>query len=531
MKRAWPVFLVFLAMGFGDVVGPLVSLVKETFGLSNFMAQLLPMMGFLMFGLLSVPMGLVQDRKGKKFVLIIGLLIALIGLLLPLLSGMYGKPIIKQEANDTLVLSGHTDSPADDILVSPATRDCVDDYGHIHIIGDMRVTHRDNSAFNDGQTTVPTGSILIPPNVIVRQGTGSVALSNSTNGTIHVVLGNVIDIDNGSKVLWDVPEEGVYNPGPGKFIPANRDNKPVAVTHEKPLTKYYIVLMSILLLCAGATLLQVCGNPVMRDVSSEGTFASNLSLAQSVKAIGSSMGFLVPPLVLKALGLDWSILFPIYAVILLVTFIACMPLKLETKRDPNSKPATLGSCFALLGGNTFILTMVLGIFFYVGAEVCLSSSVPLLMKEHFGLAKFGLWVSWSLFFLPILVGRFMGAAILRTLKPALFLKMTAVVALLGVLAIFSGIKVVMFTGIVLVGLGFANIFPLIFSIAVDAMPERSNEISGLMVTAIAGGAILPPVMGVVADKFGVVGGFAVPFVALVYILWLALAQAGKAAKA
>ena len=77
MKRSWPVFLVFLAMGFGDVVGPLVSLVKKTFELSNFTAQLLPMTGFLMFGLLSVPMGIVQDRKGKKFVLVSGLVLAL----------------------------------------------------------------------------------------------------------------------------------------------------------------------------------------------------------------------------------------------------------------------------------------------------------------------------------------------------------------------------------------------------------------------------------------------------------------------
>ncbi|MDR2850059.1 MAG: MFS transporter, partial [Verrucomicrobiota bacterium] len=100
MKRSWPVFLVFLAMGFGDVVGPLVILVKKTFELSNFMAQLVPLTGFLMFGLLSVPMGLVQDRRGKKFVLTVGLLVALAGLALPLLSGMYGKPV---ETGGTIV--------------------------------------------------------------------------------------------------------------------------------------------------------------------------------------------------------------------------------------------------------------------------------------------------------------------------------------------------------------------------------------------------------------------------------------------
>lgn len=398
MKRAWPVFLVFLAMGFGDVVGPLVALVKETFQVSDFMARLVPFTGFLMFFLLSVPMGLVQDRKGKKFVLMLGLATALAGAVLPILAGMYGKA--------------------------------------------------------------------------------------------EVTAGD--------------------------------------------LTKFYVVLASILLLCAGATILQVCGNPVMRDVSVKGAFASNLSLAQSVKAVGSSMGFLLLPLVAIPLGLDWSVQFPIFAGALLIALVACVPLKLTTERDPNSRPATMGSCFSLFGKNTFILTMVLGIFFYVGAEVCFGSSVPLLLKEKFGFdLGQSLWISWSLVFLPILVGRFVGAAILRVLKPALFLKLTSVLSLAGIALMFTGIQVLTYVGIVLATLGFANIFPLIFSIAVDALPERSNEISGLMISAIVGGAVLPPVMGLVVDCFGKnqLAGFVVPFVALVYILWLALTQAGKAAKA
>ena len=92
-----PIFLAFLCMGFGDVVGPMVSLAKETFELTNFLATLLPFSGFLMFGLLSIPMGIYQDRKGKKKVLLIGLIIAFIGLLLPILSGMYG-PIVEDNA-------------------------------------------------------------------------------------------------------------------------------------------------------------------------------------------------------------------------------------------------------------------------------------------------------------------------------------------------------------------------------------------------------------------------------------------------
>src|ERR1039457_2155465 len=76
--RTFPVFLAFLAMGFADAVGPFVSLAKNEFHLSNAVASLIPFVGFVMFGLLSIPMGVFQDRRGKKFVLMLGLVVALI---------------------------------------------------------------------------------------------------------------------------------------------------------------------------------------------------------------------------------------------------------------------------------------------------------------------------------------------------------------------------------------------------------------------------------------------------------------------
>ena len=78
--RAMPVFMVFLTMGFMDAVGPMAGLAKETFQLSHFTAQLLPSSGLLMFGVLSIPVAIFQDRAGKKPVLILGLCIALFGL-------------------------------------------------------------------------------------------------------------------------------------------------------------------------------------------------------------------------------------------------------------------------------------------------------------------------------------------------------------------------------------------------------------------------------------------------------------------
>jgi MFS transporter, FHS family, L-fucose permease len=387
-----PVFLAFLCMGFGDVVGPMVSLAKESFGLSNFMAQFLPLMGFIMFGLLSIPLGLFQDRKGKKYLLVMGLIIALAGLLMPIFNGMYGP---------------------------------------------------------------------------------------------------VVHFDPGSQ---------------GKFL---------------------IILFAILLLGAGATTLQVSGNPVMRDVSPEGKYSSNLSLAQSIKAIGSSLGFLLPPLVAKPLGLDWTILFPFYAFLILVTLVWMLFTPIREKKELNTKPATLTACLRLLG-NGYIFIMVASIFLYVGAEVSMSSGVPILLKEKFGMGNFGLLVAWSLFFLPILVGRFTGALILRALAPKNFLMITVLVSIAGILMMFPGNRELAFCGIILVGLGFANIFPLIFSITVDKFPDRANEISGLMVTAIVGGALIPPVMGFIADHLSVLAGFIVPLVCITTIIFSAVMNLKKA---
>lgn len=376
-----PIFLAFLCMGFGDVVGPLVGLVKETFGLSYTMAQLVPFVGFIMFGVLSVPIGLYQDKKGKKFILILGLVVAFVGLLLPMMNGMYGPKV----------------------------------------------------EFN-----------------------------------------------------------------PGEYF------------------SYYVVLLSILLLCAGATILQVVGNPVMRDVSPEGKYSKNLSLAQSIKAIGSSLGFLVPPLVAVAFGLEWSVLFPVFAFLIVVTLLLAVPLKIPEQKDPNSRPASLRSCLSLLR-NSFVFMMVLAIFIYVGAEVSMSSGVPILLKENFGVKGFSLWVSWAIFFLPIVLGRFGGSIILGWLSAKKFLVVTVFVAILGVLTMFTSNEVLTYIGIVLVGLGFANIFPLVFSITIDRMPERSNELSGLMVMAISGGAIVPLIMGKVSDSTNILVGFVVPLACLLYI--------------
>ena len=372
--KSTPIFLAFLVMGFGDVSGPLTSQLQSDFSLSNFEAGLVTFMAFIMFGLLSVPMGLFQDRKGRKQVLLLGLLAALIGMILPI-TGKYES--------------------------------------------------------------------------------------------------------------------------------------------------FILILGGLLFMGTGATLLQVAGNPIMRDVSPEGKYSRNLSFGQFVKAIGSLSGSLIPIVAARYWGLDWKILFPIYGGVILLVVMILLITNID-EQVVKEKPSTLKSCIGLLK-NPYVLLMVIGIFLYVGSEVSMSAKLPNFLEAKFDydIKEKGL-LGTLFFFISLMSGRFLGGVILNWLSPKKFLIFTSLLSILGIAGLFFvPSQILAFVFIFIIGLGFANIFPLIFSITVDTLPERSNEISGLMVTAIIGGAIVPILFGGVADLFGLMAGFAVPGLCMVYILYIA----------
>jgi MFS transporter, FHS family, L-fucose permease len=374
-NKTFPILLAFLCMGFGDAVGPFVGLAKEHFQLTNLTAQLIAFMGFIMFGILSVPMGVLQDRKGKKFILLLGLVIALIGVAIP----FFG------------------------------------------------------------------------------------------------------------------------------------------------LTKFPLFLATVLLLGAGASILQVAGNPIMREVSPPEKYSRNLSIGQFVKAIGSLSGSLIPFAAAKWWGMDFSVLFPIYTVAMLFTVVWIFSTRIEEHKDPAAKPASLASCLALLS-NAYVLTMVLGIFIYVGTEVCISTGVPIYLNTKFDF-KLETWgvLGNSFFFIWILTGRFLGSVVLNWISAPKFLLLTIFVTIVGLAGmILIDNWTIAVVCIALAGIGCANVFPLIFSITINKMPERSNEISGLMVTAIVGGAFVPLLMGFVADNSTVTMGFVVPLACCLYLLYTAM---------
>ena len=90
----------------------------------------------------------------------------------------------------------------------------------------------------------------------------------------------------------------------------------------------------------------------------------------------------------------------------------------------------------------------------------------------------------------------------------------------------SGSKVLAIGGVFAAGLGFANIWPMLFSITVEERPERANELSGLMCMAISGGALVPLLMGRLVDLGWKSMAFAVPAGCFAYLLALSL-KGGK----
>jgi fucose permease len=101
--------------------------------------------------------------------------------------------------------------------------------------------------------------------------------------------------------------------------------------------------------------------------------------------------------------------------------------------------------------------------------------------------------------------------------------------LAGAAALMAGSKPVAFAGIVAAGLGFANIWPMLFSITVEERPERANELSGLMCMAISGGAIVPLVMGLLRDWEWGATAFIVPTACFGYLFLLSLRRGRKPA--
>jgi MFS transporter, FHS family, L-fucose permease len=288
-----------------------------------------------------------------------------------------------------------------------------------------------------------------------------------------------------------------------------------------PLASYRfeVVLVAFALLGIGNTILQVSLNPLLSNVVRGERLTSSLTWGQFIKAIASFLGPVIASFAAASMG-NWKFLFPIFAA---VTLVSSMWLFLvQIKEQPvEGKTSSFGECFSLLKDRT-ILLLFLGILAVVGIDVGLNTTIPKFLMERCSILLDQAGLGTSLYFIARTTGTFVGAILLIKFSGRKFLIVSMVVAIAGmiVMLMMSNLWAILVL-IFIMGFAVANVFSIIFSAALQKKPERANEISGLMIMGVAGGAVIPPLMGIVSDAMGQTGGMAVLLVAMVYLLFSA----------
>lgn len=279
------------------------------------------------------------------------------------------------------------------------------------------------------------------------------------------------------------------------------------------------MFIAFALLGIGNTFMQVSLNPLVANMVAPEKQPSFLTLGQFVKAIAS---FLAPIIAVQAALKfnDWRLLFGIFAFIDLVALIYLYATDVK-ESDEKKEVSSFLDCIKMLGQGT-ILFLFIGILMHVGLDVGVNITAPKLLQERTGMTLAQAGYATSVYFLMRTLGSFLGTFIMSRFSPVKTFLVSTLMILVGVVGLFffngaAGIYVC----VALIGLGNSNVFSIIFSNALRYMPEKNNEISGLMIMGISGGAVIPVIMGAASDALASqIGSVIVLAVCVAYLLFL-----------
>jgi len=292
---------------------------------------------------------------------------------------------------------------------------------------------------------------------------------------------------------------------------------------------YMVFLLGLFVLASGITILQVSANPYVAVLGSDETAASRLNLAQAINSLGHTLGPMFGAALIfggaatvitaSAVQLPYLIL----ASVMIITAILFKVIKLPVitnVEDPHAAEVSKDSIFK----HPPLVFGALAIFLYVGAEVSIGSFlVNYFAEAHIGnLSEHEASKMVSYYWGAAMIGRFIGAALMRFILPTYLLAFNAlmVIALIAI-SMTTEAKLAMWS-ILAVGLFNSIMFPTIFTLAIKGLGPLTGRGSGLLCQAIVGGAIIPIFQGVAADFTSVQASFWVPALAYIYIAWYAL---------
>ena len=281
-----------------------------------------------------------------------------------------------------------------------------------------------------------------------------------------------------------------------------------------------VMLASFSLLGIGNALMQTSLNPLVSVVTTGKHLASTLTFGQFVKAIAS---FMAPYIAMwgaiasiPTFGLGWRVLFPIYMIIGVVATLLLASTPIEEEKIEGEASGFV-DCLKLLGKPIVLLSFI-GIMCHVGIDVGTNTTAPKLLIERLGWSLNEAAFATSLYFIFRTIGCFTGSFFLRIMKSRTFFTISIVMMALSMVGMFFGeSKLMLYIAIALVGYGNSNVFSIIFSQALLALPEKKNEVSGLMIMGLFGGTVFPLLMGFASDAIGQIGAVLVMAVGVVYL--------------
>ncbi len=308
-------------------------------------------------------------------------------------------------------------------------------------------------------------------------------------------------------------------------------------------------LTALIVLAAGMTILQVSANPYVAILGPEKTAASRLNLAQAFNSLGTTIGpklggmlilssaplaagaiaaMSAPQLQAYRVEQASSVKMPylVFALALMALGVAIALFKLPAIASVEQRS---GAGHDSIWRHTHLVLGAIGIFVYVGAEVSIGSFlVNYFSQPDIGniseLAAAGLL---SFYWGGAMVGRFVGSALQQIVAANKILGVAAIVAsLLVITSMLTFGHVAMWT---IIAVGFFNsvMFPTIFTLAIEGLGPLTGDGSGLLVAAIVGGAIIPELQGIIADRIGIHHAFFLPILCYIYIAYFAFIGSQK----
>ena len=298
--------------------------------------------------------------------------------------------------------------------------------------------------------------------------------------------------------------------------------------------KLGVYLATFALLGIGNTIIQVALNPLLTNVISGERLASNITLGQFVKAISSLLGPQIILFCTRSLG-NWNWAFVVYAGVTLLSMLWLGLTEIPREERTTGHGVSFADTFSLLK-DSFLLRMFICIVLIVGIDVGLNFFIPEMFRSVYGYDMSGTKLMISVYFACRALCSFICAMMLVRMSPRKILlwTMVASIAACVVMMILSTMPTVaiapqaLFIAMFLpVAFATANVFSIVFSLAIRHRPEKTDQISSLLIMGVAGGGVMTLIIGIMNDAVGIAGGLAVLLACMGYIFFVALSEARK----